>query len=235
MALGEFGFQRFQADAQAVLRQPRAAGEDGVDVVQAQHVAPDQTGRFGGAIAPQLFLPASGFIGGQDRRGGRRGAVVAQQGFQPIRLAAQGFQGEVAGQDHPADARGAGGIGQQFGRGGRGFAQAGQAAFDQRFEIGVGNRGVVIHITGLWHAVPALFAGATSVASGKLMRKQTRAFPQGMRVMGRSGKARLAVATDVAPTGSLRFVRRPARDPAGWFRVAGPGRTARPVFPAGRA
>ena len=175
MALGEFGFQRFQADAQAVFRQPRAAGEDGVDVIQSQHVTPDQAGRFGGAIAPQLFLPASGFIGCQDRRGRRRGAVVAEQGVQPVRLASQGFQGEVAGQDHLADARGAGGIGEQRGRSGRGFAQAGQAAFDQGIEIGV-ETGVVIHIAGLWHC-PVFVCGSDVGRDRKTDAQANLCFP----------------------------------------------------------
>ena len=140
MALGEFPFHRGQGDAQALLGQGGAASQGLFHRVQAQHVAPDQTGGTGAAVTPQLARPGIR-IGRIQHRQRQRRRIRVGQVFEQGRLAAQGVDGEIAGHGDLAHAGAQGAVFQQGGMLGRGRAQAGQRAFGQARGQGRGGRG----------------------------------------------------------------------------------------------
>ena len=78
------------ADLQARFGQARAAGERGVDVVEARHVAPDQARRFGGAVAAQQRGPFGAQFARQHQRWRRR--VWRRERIDERRLFAAGFR-----------------------------------------------------------------------------------------------------------------------------------------------
>src|SRR5690606_6367546 len=88
VALRELLLQRLQRQRQALLGQLRAAGQGGVDVVQAKHVAPYQAGGRGGAEAAELPGPVVWLQRVQHRWRQRR-RIVRGQVLQQRRLAAQ--------------------------------------------------------------------------------------------------------------------------------------------------
>lgn len=96
VALGEFAFERRQAEAQAAVGELRAAGERGVHVVQARHVAPDQARGFGGAIAAQAGLPVGPRI--RPELGRRSERVIARERVEQRRQAHERVDREVARQ-----------------------------------------------------------------------------------------------------------------------------------------
>src|SRR5690606_39331333 len=101
-ALRELLLQRLQRQRQALLGQLRAAGQGGVDVVQAKHVAPYQAGGRGGAEAAELPGPVVWLQRVQHRWRQRR-RIVRGQVLQQRRLAAQGFDREIAGDRNAGD------------------------------------------------------------------------------------------------------------------------------------
>jgi hypothetical protein len=106
VTLRELGFQRFQRDPQAGLGQARAAGQRGVDIVEAEHVAPDQSRGFGLAVAAQQPWPLIAVVGGQRRWRRRRSVVINGKSREQIRLRGEYFDGEIADERNAAQLRG---------------------------------------------------------------------------------------------------------------------------------
>src|SRR5690606_17812374 len=92
VAFGQLRREGVDAGLQCLLGDAAAAGQGGIDVVQAVQVAPYQAGGFGGAPAAQAGGPVVLFAGGKCRW---RLCRCVQAGGQ-AGLAAQGVQGEVA-------------------------------------------------------------------------------------------------------------------------------------------
>lgn len=101
MAGGKFLLERGQADAQAVFGQGGGAGQGGGHVVEPGQVAPDQPGGGGSAVAAQALRPVAGVLGVELGARQRRAAGLDEVG-QQRRLAAQGVDGEIAGDGQQA-------------------------------------------------------------------------------------------------------------------------------------
>ena len=121
------------ADFDDVAHLLNTAGERGVDVVQAVHVAPDQARGLGGAMAAQDRLPVAACLGGQHRFRQRRGAVG--QVRDERRLADERLDREVAREGERRE------CGFEVGRNGCGRPQAVELASD----VGVGGGGHRLH------------------------------------------------------------------------------------------
>ncbi len=154
VAAGELLLQRVMRQLQAAVGQAGAAGQGVVDVVQAQHVAPDQAGGFGGAVQAQLAGPVLRLIRLQGWNGQRGGPDVGQQGLQQAGLALQGVDGEVAGDGDPAQALIAAGRIEPPGLVAQRQAQAFQRASGKGVQAGTG-----VFIVHAAHCGTALRAG----------------------------------------------------------------------------
>jgi hypothetical protein len=152
VALGKFGLQRLQRQAQAVLRQGGGPGQGGVDIVQAGEVTPDQAGRGRGPVAAQLGLPGAGLQWVEHGQRQGRWIRLGEDG-QQRRLPAQGVDGEVAGHRQLAYDRLHFGSRRPLGTVGMGQAQPRKGAVDQRGE-GFGQGGGGLDHAEFWHPPP---------------------------------------------------------------------------------
>ena len=143
MAAGELLLQRVVGQLQAAVRQPGAAGQGVVDVIQAQDVPPGQAGGFGGAVQAQQARPAGGGIRIQRRRRPHGGPIISQKRFEQAGLTLKGVDGEVAGDGHPAHPAGVGGRVEQPGVIAQHRTQAFQRASGQGVQAGAGV--VIVH------------------------------------------------------------------------------------------
>ena len=134
VALGEFSFHRRKGDLQAAFGQIRAAGERGVDIVQAKHVPPDQPRRSRGAVAAQQCGPVRAVVRVEHRFGKWLGAIVAQEAFEQIGLARERIDGEIAGDGDAFEPRDRARIGQRIGLPGQRSTQPREDAGDQGLE-----------------------------------------------------------------------------------------------------
>jgi hypothetical protein len=94
--LREGGFKRFERKPQAGIGQTRGAGERVVQRIHALHIAPDQTSRFGIAIATQQGRPIALGLRRQFRQRQCLSAVIGAEPREQPRLPQQGIDRQVA-------------------------------------------------------------------------------------------------------------------------------------------
>ena len=130
-ALRELGFQCCERQLQAAFGECGAAGQDRIDLIVGNDIAPDQARRFRLPVAPQQARPIGAVAGIEHRRRRRSRAIVSMQAFEQVGLRRQRGEGEIAREGEPAQLRHEGRVAAPAGIG----RQQRELAFDQRGEI----------------------------------------------------------------------------------------------------